>query len=313
MGREWSHSEAVVFKICSLSLSAATMRWKSGKPAFAVETMISDKPGVRQDEELESHLNKGQFVVESPLARFVPLQFLPQKGRSSYNPVVAVEKPTTRHLAEQFPEKGQSKNSGATAGSLRRATFNAPRRRNHHRQRPPSPESRSPASGSGQHRSNYGQSFLFLAEICHQERTICSVNLRNPSYLVDAQNPSRRKCTRTSAEKSAHKGGGSYKSGEPETEREIIVTFCRWCWPTRRRKVPPPKSPSGSRTSLRKVPNRTLLRIRISSGPVSPGRPWTHRKVPDLPTSKSGAVVTYHFLQAVASQSFRLYFVTPSN
>jgi hypothetical protein len=24
-------------------------------------------------------------------------------------------------------------------------------------------------------------------------------------------------------------GGGSYKSGEPETEREIIVTFCRWC------------------------------------------------------------------------------------
>jgi hypothetical protein len=77
--------------------------------------------------------------------------------------------------------------TGATAGSLRRATYNAPRRRNHHRQSPPSPESRSPASGSGQHRSNYGQSFLFLAEICHQERTICSVNLRNPSYLVDAQ------------------------------------------------------------------------------------------------------------------------------
>jgi hypothetical protein len=40
-----------------------------------VQTMISDKPGVRQDEELESHLNKGQFVVESPLAPFVPLQF----------------------------------------------------------------------------------------------------------------------------------------------------------------------------------------------------------------------------------------------
>jgi hypothetical protein len=37
--------------------------------------MISDKPGVRQDEELESHLNKGQFVVESPLSGFVPLQF----------------------------------------------------------------------------------------------------------------------------------------------------------------------------------------------------------------------------------------------
>jgi hypothetical protein len=40
-----------------------------------VQTMISDKPGGRQDEELESHLNKGQFVVESPLAGFVPLQF----------------------------------------------------------------------------------------------------------------------------------------------------------------------------------------------------------------------------------------------
>jgi hypothetical protein len=40
-----------------------------------VQTMISDKPGLRQDEELESHLNKGQFVVESPLAGFVPLQF----------------------------------------------------------------------------------------------------------------------------------------------------------------------------------------------------------------------------------------------
>jgi hypothetical protein len=42
-----------------------------------VQTMISDKPGVRQDEELDnwSHLNKGQFVVESPLAGFVPLQF----------------------------------------------------------------------------------------------------------------------------------------------------------------------------------------------------------------------------------------------
>jgi hypothetical protein len=40
-----------------------------------IQTMISDKPGVRQDEELESHLSKGQFVVESPLAGFVPLQF----------------------------------------------------------------------------------------------------------------------------------------------------------------------------------------------------------------------------------------------
>ncbi|KAH0814801.1 hypothetical protein GEV33_007990 [Tenebrio molitor] len=38
MGREWSDSEAVVLKICSLSLSAAIMRWKSGKPAFAVES-----------------------------------------------------------------------------------------------------------------------------------------------------------------------------------------------------------------------------------------------------------------------------------
>jgi hypothetical protein len=67
--------------------------------------------------------------------------------------------------------------TGATAGSLRRATYNAPRRRNHHRQSPPSPESRSPASGSDQHRSNYGQSFSFFAENYHQERTLCSVNL----------------------------------------------------------------------------------------------------------------------------------------
>jgi hypothetical protein len=42
MGREWSHSEAVVLKISSLSLSAATMRRKSGKPAFAVEIYFSN-------------------------------------------------------------------------------------------------------------------------------------------------------------------------------------------------------------------------------------------------------------------------------
>ncbi|KAH0816611.1 hypothetical protein GEV33_006180 [Tenebrio molitor] len=45
IGREWSHLEAVVFKICSLSLSAvsaAIMRWKSGKPAFAVEVYFSN-------------------------------------------------------------------------------------------------------------------------------------------------------------------------------------------------------------------------------------------------------------------------------
>ncbi|KAH0816692.1 hypothetical protein GEV33_006100 [Tenebrio molitor] len=44
---------------------------------------------------------------------------------------------------------------------------------------------------------------------------------KNPDiYRFD--NPSRRKRTRTSAEKSAHRGGGSYKSGEPETERGIF-------------------------------------------------------------------------------------------
>jgi hypothetical protein len=31
-------------KICSLSLSAAIMRWKSGKPAFAVEVMTKSWP-----------------------------------------------------------------------------------------------------------------------------------------------------------------------------------------------------------------------------------------------------------------------------
>jgi hypothetical protein len=37
MEQKWSYSEAVVLKICSLSLSAAIMLWKSGEPAFAVE------------------------------------------------------------------------------------------------------------------------------------------------------------------------------------------------------------------------------------------------------------------------------------
>jgi hypothetical protein len=39
--------------------------------------MILDKPGVRQDEELESHLNKGQFVVpREPARRICPLAIL---------------------------------------------------------------------------------------------------------------------------------------------------------------------------------------------------------------------------------------------
>jgi hypothetical protein len=38
-------------------------------------SLRSDKPGVRQDEELEFHFNKGQFVVENSLARFGPLRF----------------------------------------------------------------------------------------------------------------------------------------------------------------------------------------------------------------------------------------------
>jgi hypothetical protein len=87
MGREWFHSEAVLLKICSLSLSAAIMRWKSGKPAFQCwvlsgfrnqllhGSLRSNKPGVRQDEEPEPHLNNGQFGVESLLARFGPLRF----------------------------------------------------------------------------------------------------------------------------------------------------------------------------------------------------------------------------------------------
>jgi hypothetical protein len=41
MGWEWSHSEAVVLNIFSLSLSVA-MHWKSGKPAFAVEVYFSN-------------------------------------------------------------------------------------------------------------------------------------------------------------------------------------------------------------------------------------------------------------------------------
>jgi hypothetical protein len=128
--------------------------------------------------------SRGERSRQSPLSA--------AKGKSRKIPKLQVE-----NLAAQFLEKGQSKNSGlffisslslfifvlpsntvfvprtpkrrirdptgVTAGSLRRASYNAPRRRSPHRQSSPSPESRSPASGSDQHRSNYGQTFLTLS------------------------------------------------------------------------------------------------------------------------------------------------------
>ncbi|KAH0809911.1 hypothetical protein GEV33_012879 [Tenebrio molitor] len=50
------------------------------KPIFCdrnpseIASMLGHKPEVRQDEELEFHFNKGQFVVENSLARFGPLR-----------------------------------------------------------------------------------------------------------------------------------------------------------------------------------------------------------------------------------------------
>jgi hypothetical protein len=96
----------VVLKICSLSLSAAIMRWKSGEPAFAVEVYYSNGYSVIATlpkslqcwvlSRIRNQLlhNMGHYVqtnqecdktknssltsitgVESPLARFGPLQF----------------------------------------------------------------------------------------------------------------------------------------------------------------------------------------------------------------------------------------------
>ncbi|KAH0815972.1 hypothetical protein GEV33_006819 [Tenebrio molitor] len=62
MGREWSHSEAVVLKICSLSLSAAIMRWKSGKPAFAVEKSSQFQHGNIEPECLDTEENHVQRI-----------------------------------------------------------------------------------------------------------------------------------------------------------------------------------------------------------------------------------------------------------
>ncbi|KAH0811545.1 hypothetical protein GEV33_011246 [Tenebrio molitor] len=95
--------------------------------------------------------------------------------------------------------------------------------------------------------------------------------------------------TYTSPEKYAHRGGEGYKSWEPGKKGE--VHGCSQCLKFTRvveedsSKYHRPKSPSGSTTSLRKVSGPNSLRIKISSGPASPGRPRTHRKVPNLPTS----------------------------
>jgi hypothetical protein len=114
--------------------------------------------------------------------------------------------------------------------------------------------------------------------------------------------------TRASAEKSALRGGtrdkkrkftavhsvvsawresrGQWSSEFPGlTRRRVVVKFMRVVGEDSS-KYHRPKSPSGSRTSLRKVSGPNALRIKISSGPASPGRPRTHRKVLDLPTSE---------------------------
>ncbi|KAH0822382.1 hypothetical protein GEV33_000409 [Tenebrio molitor] len=73
------------------------------------------------------------------------------------------------------------------------------------------------------------------------------------------------------------------------TRRRVVVKFTRVVGEDSS-KYHRPKSPSGSRTSLRKVSGPNALRIKISSGPASPGRPRTHRKVLDLPTSEHRAI-----------------------
>ncbi|KAH0818318.1 hypothetical protein GEV33_004474 [Tenebrio molitor] len=72
--------------------------------------------------------------------------------------------PSNTVFVPRTPKRRIRDPTGVTAGSLRRASYNAPRRRSPHRQSSPSPESRSPASGSDQHRSNYGQTFLTLSK-----------------------------------------------------------------------------------------------------------------------------------------------------
>jgi hypothetical protein len=60
-------------------------------------SLRSDKPGVRQDEELEFHFNKGQFVVENSLARFGPLRL--------YQPSKDPTRPEGQHPCRNYTSR----------------------------------------------------------------------------------------------------------------------------------------------------------------------------------------------------------------
>jgi hypothetical protein len=97
-------------------------------------------------------LHLGNFLLSSPGLFFI----------SSLSLFIFVL-PSNTVFVPRTPKRQVRDPTGVTAGSLRRATYNAPRRRSPHRQSSPLPEPRSPASGSDQHRSNYGQTFLILS------------------------------------------------------------------------------------------------------------------------------------------------------
>jgi hypothetical protein len=69
----------LLFKLIFLiaTLPKSLQCWVVSRPRNQLlhGSLRSDKPGVRQDEELEPRLNNGQFGVASPLARFGPLRF----------------------------------------------------------------------------------------------------------------------------------------------------------------------------------------------------------------------------------------------
>jgi hypothetical protein len=60
-------------------------------------SLRSDKPGVRQDEELEFHFNKGQFLVENSLARFDPLRL--------YQPSKDATRPEGQHPCRNYTSR----------------------------------------------------------------------------------------------------------------------------------------------------------------------------------------------------------------
>jgi hypothetical protein len=112
------------------------------------EKQLQSRSRSREHPRLDISLNKfpsrafflhlGNFLLSSPGLFFLI---------SSLSLFIFVLPPNTVFVPRTLQRQVRDP-TGATAGSLRRATYNAPHRHNHHRQTSPSPESRSPASGS---------------------------------------------------------------------------------------------------------------------------------------------------------------------